>query len=186
MNISHCLKLFIAAIIFLSANLIAFSNNSDTIIVSKRKTILVADTTQNCKLVTFSKNIYLKVNLFELKDSSVKILDNYYSYELSIDSIQSITFYERGFWTGAAIGGGIGMLLGLIGGGDFSITGDGSKEYKFGSAIYVGFLLGIPLALIGGAIGADLAQNDIHDFSTISFAAKRKKLIYLMKKYADK
>ncbi|MEO8210608.1 MAG: hypothetical protein ABI840_08595 [bacterium] len=182
------MKLFIAAFIFLSSNLNLYSNNSDTIIASRKKTIIISDTTHYCMVLTLSKTVHKKVNLCGLRDSSVKILDNNYSHDLAIDSIQSITFYGRGFLKGAAIGGSIGMLTGIIFGGyNISITGDGSSgDYNFGKAFALGFVIGVPFALIGGGVGALLAEDNFYDLSKMNFTNKRKKLIYLMKEYSDK
>lgn len=179
---------FISLIIFvIILNSLTFANNSDTIIHSNKNDIITSDTTYNC-MVALSKRNYKKVNLFGLSDSSVKILHNDKSHELIIDSIRSITFYGHGFWTGAAIGGGIGMLLGLIGGGEgFSLTGDGgSNKYSFGQAFSVGFILGIPFGLIGGGLGALFAEDKFYDFSDLNFEAKRNMLIHLMRKYSDR
>ncbi len=139
--------------------------------------------------MTLSKKNYKKVYLSGLTDSSVRILEGNYSHKLIIDSIQSITFYGRGFMTGAAIGGGIGMALGLIlGGGNFSITGDGSGtgKYNFGQAFGSGFIIGIPFALIGGTLGGIFAEDKFYDLSNRSPAVKREMLSHLMKKYSDK
>ncbi|MDQ3020287.1 MAG: hypothetical protein M3R36_06925 [Bacteroidota bacterium] len=180
------MKLLIAAFIFLSSNLNLYSNNSDTIIVSKTNTISISDTTHNCMVVT-SKSIYKKVNLFALSDSSVEILDNNYSHDLAIDSIQSITFYGRGFWTGAVIGWSIGMLLGIISGGNVYSGSDGqSPDYNFGAGLGIGLAVGVPFGLIGGGLGALFAEDKFYNFDKLDLSAKRKKLLRLMREHADK
>lgn len=161
-------------------------NNSDPIVLKSKIFKAISDTTYDCTVVTGSRSIYKKVNLYGLKDSTLRMLDGEFSEEVHIKDIRTIKFHARGFWRGAAIGGGLGFVLGAIGGADGISFGDGSNEGSFGEAFLGGFILGIPFALIGGGLGALFADDQFYDLSNLNFETKRRVVGYLVKEYSDK
>ncbi|MBK8552393.1 MAG: hypothetical protein IPL53_15525 [Ignavibacteria bacterium] len=156
-------------------------NNSDSIILKNKTFKAISDTTYDCTVVTGSRSIYKDVNLYGLKDSTLRMLDGEFSEEVHIKDIRTIRFHARGFWRGAAIGGGLGFVLGAIGGAD-GIYGEGS----IGQALGVGIILGVPFALIGGGLGALFADDQFYDLSNLNFETKRRVVGYLLKEYSDK
>jgi hypothetical protein len=181
-------KILSTLFIFIQVSIVS-ANNSDSLFFSGENQFQISDTTYDCILVTNSKSTYKRVNLFGLNDSSLRVLNKNVSHKMLIDSIKSITFYGRGFWKGAYIGGGIGMVLGLIVGGssNISFTGDGgSSKYDLGRGIGAGALLAIPFGLIGGGLGALFAEDRFYDLSKLDFPAKKEQIEFLMRKYSNK
>jgi hypothetical protein len=146
----------------------------------------ISDTTYKCTVTADSKNKYSDIQIHGLSDSSITVLKDDYSKEILIKDIQSIKFNGRGFMKGAAIGGGIGFVLGaIIGAQGVNLGSDGSAAGSFHGAVGLGFALGVPFGLIGGGLGALFAEDKFYDLSKLDFESKRKQIKYLIKEYSD-
>ncbi|MEO8664839.1 MAG: hypothetical protein ABI462_05025 [Ignavibacteria bacterium] len=143
------------------------------------------DTTSSCNIATTNGVVYKKVNMFDADDSTVKILKNNYVKVIPVKDIRSITFQGHGFGPGALTGAAIAFGLGLLGGKGINATGDGTQEWKIGTALAIGCILAVPLLLIGGGIGALLADDKLYDLSELNFEDKRKQILFLIKEYSE-
>lgn len=160
-----------------------YSQKSDTSLLLKKKTFILKDTANDCTIITSSRSVYKDVNMFGLKDSTVRFLKDDLTGKLMINDIRTIKFKGTGFWRGALIGYGIGFVSGfIIGCYDLGF----SNEFKFGDGFAVGFLIGIPFALVGGGLGSLFAEDKLYDMGNMNLEAKRKKIMYLMKEYPDR
>jgi len=177
------LKKLIIIIIALTAFNKVYPYKSDTLYISKNKSVILKDTADDCTVVTSSRSVYKDINLFLLKDSTVRFLKDDVSGKLNIIDIRTIKFKGRGFMKGAVIGYAIGFVSGFIAGcQNFGF----SNEFNFGNGMLGGFIVGIPFALIGGGLGALFAEDKFFDLSNMDLNAKRKKILFLMKEYADR
>ncbi|HMS32521.1 MAG TPA: hypothetical protein PKC91_00400 [Ignavibacteria bacterium] len=160
-----------------------YSQNSDTSILSKKRNIILKDTSYLCTVITNSRSVYKDVNMFGLKDSTVRFLKEDISVKLNIKEIRTVKFRGAGFMKGAFIGYGIGFVSGFIlGGQSFGYSG----SFKFGNAMLGGFIIGIPFALIGGGLGSLFAEDKLYDLGKMDLESKRKKLFYIMKDLPDR
>lgn len=160
-----------------------YSQNTGTSKIHKNKYVILKDTAYLCTIITNSRSVYKDVNMFGLKDSSVKFLKDDITGKLKIDDIRTVKFRGAGFMKGALIGYGIGFVSGfIIGGQDFGY----SNNFKFGNAMLGGFIVGIPFALIGGGLGSLFAEDKLYDLGKMDIEAKRKKLLYIMKENPDR
>ncbi len=174
--------LFTSVLLFLVFSKV-YSQNTDTSKIHKNKFVILKDTSYLCTIITNSRSVYKDVNMFGLKDSTVKFLKDDITGKLKIDEIRTVKFRGAGFMKGALIGYGIGFVSGFIlGGQSFGYSG----SFKFGNAMIGGFIIGIPFALIGGGLGSLFAEDKLYDLGKMDLEAKRKKLMYLMKEFPDR
>lgn len=177
------LKKLLVIIIALSAFTKASPHKSDTLYISENKSVILKDTANDCTAVTGSRSVYKDINLYLLKDSTVRFLKNDVSGELNIKDIRTIKFKGRGFMKGAVIGYAIGFVSGFIlGCQDFGF----SNEFNFGDGMLGGFIVGIPFALIGGGLGSLFAEDRLYDLGNLDLDSKRKIILYLMKENPDR
>ena len=179
------MKKIITALTFILIFSNAYSYNSNLLLFSKKSTVEITDTTKKCSLRIISKKNYTDIYIFGLSDSSVKISNGEYSKEILIRDVKSITFKGSGFWKGAAIGGGIGLLAGILLGASLAEMCDDGDNCKTQTTISGGFIVGVPFALIGGLIGSASAKDKIYDLSRLDFVSKRKKIKFLIKEYSN-
>ncbi|MDQ3020286.1 MAG: hypothetical protein M3R36_06920 [Bacteroidota bacterium] len=177
------IKLFLNLLCIFFLPSFILSNNSDTIISSKKFTFQTKDTTSECKIITNSRSTYKDVQLFGLSDSTVKILKNGVTRELQINEIRILKFTGRGFGKGALIGGGIGFVMGFIIGGQN--LGYSNNDFSFGKGIAGGFLIGVPFFFMGGGLGALFAENKLYDLGNMDLLSRKNKINLLIKEYSD-
>src|SRR3990172_8515608 len=102
------------------------------------------------KIYSFEKYEY---NKFILNDSVLTADPVLYNYRININDINKISFRNgTHFWSGAAVGAGIGFLCSILFWGNFTMHG--TKEFSINtSVIGASIITAIPFGLIGGLFG---------------------------------
>jgi len=172
-------------IIFLTNHVNLFSQtiSKDSIVSLNKKIISITDTTYECTVVTASRSVYKDVNMYGLRDSSIKILKKGVARELFINDIRTLKFNARGFGKGALIGAAAGFVLGFVAGGQGFGFNNG---FKIGDGMLVGFITAIPFCFIGGGLGVLFAEDQFFDLSNLDYKGKKDKLKYLILEFSDR
>ena len=108
-----------------------------------------------------------------------------YKYRVSLKDIPKISIRNgTHFWSGAAVGGIIGFVLGFAFGGNLSFSiGGGGNDHPFnpGAAIIVGLIVAIPIGLIGGLLGMLSPNYDEYKVFNIN-GSKYQRLIKIFRR----
>jgi len=136
------------------------------------------------KMEMYNFNEYDKTK-FLLNDSVLKADPRMYNYSVKIKDINKISFRNGNhFWTGAGIGGGIGVLLGVWFWGNFSVCG-ASSHFSFNEKVLGAALVtSLPFALVGGLLGLIAPKYDIYKVQKVSGNNKTKYLKRIFNKHS--
>lgn len=112
-----------------------------------------------------------KLNKFTLTPSVLYPDTNTYKYKVKLKDIKILYIHNgSAFWDVAAVTGAVGFVLGFLGWGFFTL--DGPPKFHIDQAVYGGFFVGVPFALIGGLIG--LTYNHYDDYELKNMPENRK------------
>jgi hypothetical protein len=137
--------------------------------------VQIADTSEYCD-VYCEKGVKLTdVKLVKESDSTILILKYRKIKSYPVSSIRRIVFRHSGFLTGSMIGLGAGTavsaLIFMAYSGDLFLS------------VFYGALVSIPVGVIGGIIGAIIANDEVYEFEKGSPPAKVKKINYIIGKH---
>lgn len=130
--------------------------------------------TNECTVITLSGKFYKDVRITGLSDSTLKIYKNSKSKEILLKDISSVKIEGRGFWKGALLGSGGGLLIGFIAG-NLDTTG----EYLW-DGMKLGMALALPLAIVGGIFES---KDTVYDMRAMDIKRKKKELKYIFRYY---
>lgn len=155
--------------------IIVKSSSPDSVISEQGTFVNGSDTTSECDIYLKSRSLLKNVRMVSLNDSDLVIMKDSVRRVVNAGDVMKIVFTAgAGFWKGALIGMGIPVVV---------FTTIGVLTGYPGYGIIYGLATGLPLALLGGLIGAFADKDEVYYLTKMNTQNKIKRIRYIMSKH---
>ena len=155
-----------------SDTIIVKSSLPDSVISEQGSFVNGSDTTGECDVYLKNRSLLKNVRMVSLSDSSLVIMKDSVRRVINAADVMKIVFTAgAGFWKGALIG--MGISVGVF-------TAIGALSGYPGLGIVYGLVTGLPVALLGGLIGAFADKDEVYYLTKMNTRNKIKRIRYIM------